>query len=91
MAFDAESLSTPEAYWLGIKPSDWFKHSINTDQCVDSSLSDMTRCLGMLKRDVSYKMRREIQYLIHSTRKCEIQAVSNLDALLREKISDQDA
>jgi len=80
MAFDSANLTTPDIKWLGVRPSDLDKFKI-PEQCrLEMSQKDIDTGHHMLKEDFiqqNPKWVREVEMMLGSKTKAEIQALSS--------------
>lgn len=80
MSYDSASLTTPDIKWLGVRPSDLDKYRI-PEQCrLKMTESDIKTGKELLKEDFIQKnpeWTRELELMIKSKEKAEIQALSS--------------
>jgi DNA topoisomerase VI subunit A len=77
MAFDSARLSCPSAEWIGIKISDWHQYQVPQDQLRRLSPDDVSKSLSILKRKhLPLEIKRELQIMLHTGYKSEIQCLS---------------
>ena len=80
MAFDSANLTTPDIKWLGVRPSDLDKFQI-PEQCrLDMSAKDIETGQHMLTEEFiqqNPEWVKEVQILLESKTKAEIQALSS--------------
>jgi len=80
MSYDSASLTTPNIQWLGLRPSDLDKYNL-PDQCrLDMTPGDIKVGKELLKEDFitkNPKWQRELQLMVSTKQKAEIQALSS--------------
>jgi DNA topoisomerase VI subunit A len=80
MAFDSARLACPSAEWIGIKIADWTRYDVEQDQLRRLSGEDVRKSISILKRgDLPGVIRRELQVMLHTGYKSEIQCLSVQD------------
>ena len=80
MSYDSASLTTPNIQWLGLRPSDLNKYQL-PDQCrLDMTPNDIKTGKELLQEDFikkNPKWMKELQLMVTSKKKAEIQALSS--------------
>ena len=79
MSYDANSLTTPDIKWLGLRPSDLDAYNL-PDQCrLPMTPKDIEMGKQLLKEDFVLKNKqwvKELERMLHTKQKAEIQALS---------------
>ena len=80
MSYDSASLTTPNIMWLGLRPTDLDKYDL-TDQCrLDMTENDIKTGKELLNEEFiqkNPKWMKEIENMIKTKKKAEIQALSS--------------
>ncbi|KAI2512825.1 DNA topoisomerase type II [Fragilaria crotonensis] len=80
MSYDSASLTTPNIQWLGLRPSDLNRYQL-PDQCrLDMTPNDIKTGKELLQEDFikkNPKWMKELQIMVTSKKKAEIQALSS--------------
>jgi len=80
MSYDSASLTTPNIMWLGLRPTDLDKYDL-PDQCrLDMTENDIKTGKELLNEEFiqkNPKWMKEIENMIKTKKKAEIQALSS--------------
>ncbi|THH30927.1 hypothetical protein EUX98_g3252 [Antrodiella citrinella] len=76
MSHEYESLAAPRIKWIGVFSSELASLSIDKDDMIPITKRDEQKALSMLRRTLPKKWRRELQHMIFTRRKAEIEILS---------------
>lgn len=80
MSHEQDSLVAPRIAWAGVRSEDIAELDIDRSTLIPITKHDQKKALAMLRRsDLPRKWRRELQHMLHSRRKAEIEILSSND------------
>ncbi|KAL6310487.1 DNA topoisomerase IV alpha subunit [Sparassis latifolia] len=81
MRHESERLAAGRVRWLGIWASELAGLGIDKDALIPMTKHDEKKALSMLRReDIPKKWRKELQYMVHTRRKAEIEILCSVPA-----------
>ncbi|GAA5923857.1 hypothetical protein JCM1841_001415 [Sporobolomyces salmonicolor] len=84
LSHDAANLAIGpgRANWVGIKPSEWDSMGVKREELLLLSAADRKKAGAMVKREWwPAEWRKELEYMLHLSRKAEIEALSSSPSL----------
>ncbi|KAF8210596.1 Spo11/DNA topoisomerase VI subunit A [Mycena galopus ATCC 62051] len=86
MAHEVDKLAAPRVKYLGVLASELASYGVDRDALLPITKADEKKALTMLGRPIPVKWRKELQHMLHTRRKAEIEVLSSAGAPVRRRI-----